>query len=255
MITLNALNTLSGIRHGFFTRRGGVSTDFYDSLNCGLGSNDELETVRKNRTIAAEKFGVAPEQLVTMFQVHGKEVARVTEAWADTSAPNADGVVTDQPGIMLGALAADCAPLLFADPDAKVIGACHAGWKGALAGVAQETITAMEALGADRSNITGAIGPCISFVSYEVGPEFRKPFMEQDEANDQFFAAGDHGDRERFDLAGYLTHRLGEFGLGTLVTANRDTLTDEASFFSYRRSCHRQEPDYGRNLSAIMLEG
>lgn len=254
MLTDDALNNLPNIRHGFFTRQGGVSTGLYGSLNCGLGSNDALETVRANRAIAAKQFGVEAGQLVTMFQVHGANVAVVTKPWTDIDAPDVDGVVTNQPGIMLGALAADCAPLLFADAEAGVIGACHAGWKGALAGVAQETVKAMEGLGADRSRVIAAIGPCISFQSYEVGPEFRAPFMVQDEANAAFFAKGDRADRERFDLRGYLVHRLTGFGLQTIAPSPHDTLNEDERFFSYRRSCHRQEPDYGRNLSAIMLE-
>ncbi|MEM6903820.1 MAG: peptidoglycan editing factor PgeF [Pseudomonadota bacterium] len=255
MIQLNALQDLDGIRHGFFTRQGGISEGLYGSLNCGLGSDDRLEHVRANRAIAAQQFGVGAERLVTMYQVHGKEVVTVREPWVDTAAPSVDGMVTNQPGIMLGALAADCAPILFAEERARVIGACHAGWKGALAGVAQETVAAMAALGAERANIIAAIGPSIAFTSYEVGPEFRQPFIDQSTENQRFFAAGNQGDRERFDLSGYLAHWLTAAGVGTVISAERDTLVEDAWFFSYRRACHRNEPDYGRNLSAIMIDG
>jgi polyphenol oxidase len=255
MITLSPLNDLKSVRHGFFTRRGGVSSGLYGSMNCGFGSSDQHEAVTENRARIAASFDLSPNRLVTMFQVHGNEVVTVTEPWPPANAPRVDGMVTDRPEIVLGVLAADCAPVLFADGTAGVIGACHAGWKGAIAGVTDSVIAAMEKLGAKRERIVAGIGPCIAFRSYEVGPEFRLPFIEQDAANDDFFAAGRKGDRLRFDLAGYIGRKLGQAGLEVVQACPHDTLIEERRFFSYRRSCLRGEPDYGRNISAIVLQG
>lgn len=253
MITHDHLNH-PAIRHGFMTREGGVSTGVYAGLNCGWGSDDTREAILENRRRVAERFGEPATQLVTMFQVHGTEVAVVDQPWAPGDAPNVDGVVTTKPGIILGALSADCAPILFADMTAKIIGACHAGWRGAVDGIAQATIDTMVEQGASRGAITAVIGPCIGPDSYEVGPNFNAPFLAQDPANDQFFKPGD-GDRQIFNLPGYLITRLKAAGLNEVIWTGDDTLADAERFFSYRRTCHAKEPDYGRQVSAIMLSG
>ena len=252
MITSDVLDH-PGIAHGFCTREGGVSTGVYQGLNCGWGSDDDRAAILENRRIVADRFGQTPDRLVTMFQIHSAKVATVTEPWAPDKAPEVDGIVTDRPGIILGALAADCAPILFADPEARIIGACHAGWKGALHGVAQATVEAMEQLGANRDDIHACIGPCIAATSYEVGPEFPAPFLAQSLDNDRFFQPG-NGDRLYFDNPGYLRTRLTELGLARVTATRHDTLTDPDRFYSYRRSCHLNEPDYGRQISVIMLD-
>jgi len=248
-----SLATLAGLRHGFFTRQGGVSRGIYASLNCGFGSADDHAMVAENRRRVATALGSAVERLVTVHQVHGVTVAQVDEPWAPGAAPRADGLVTRRPGIVLGILAADCAPVLLADPAAGVIGAAHAGWKGALAGVIEATVAAMEALGATRAHIAAAIGPCIGPASYEVGLEFAARFVAADAANQRFFAAGRQPDKRQFDLPGYLLARLGTLGLGAVEAVGPDTLGDPARWFSYRRSCLDRESDYGRQLSAISL--
>jgi YfiH family protein len=253
MRTAASLAGLSGIRHGFFTREGGVSEGRYASLNCGLGSGDALEAVRENRARAAAALGQPLEQLVTLFQIHSREVIAVEEPWPQTERPRADALVTGRPGVVLGVLTADCAPLLFADAEARVVGAAHAGWKGALGGVAEATVEAMELLGADRSRIRAAVGPAIGPESYEVGPEFPAPFLAQDADNAQFFRQG-LGDRMLFDLKAYVAHRLAQSGVGEVVLDEADTLADEGQFFSYRRTTKAGETDYGRLLSAIVLE-
>jgi YfiH family protein len=247
------LTALAGIRHGFFSRRGGVSRGIYDSLNCGFGSDDDRAAVAENRDRVARTLGSAADRLVTVHQVHGLTVARVDQPWAPGAAPRADGLVTRQPGIALGILAADCAPVLLADPAARVIGAAHAGWKGALAGIVEATVAEMETLGAVRARIAAAIGPCIGPASYEVGLEFEARFVAADAANRRFFAAGRQPDKRQFDLPGYLLARIGALGLGAVQTVGLDTLGDPARWFSYRRSCLDREPDYGRQISAICL--
>ncbi|MEO0394341.1 MAG: peptidoglycan editing factor PgeF, partial [Pseudomonadota bacterium] len=213
---------------------------------------DKRQDILENRKIVASQFNQPASQLVTMFQVHGTGVAVVDQPWAPDQAPEVDGIVTSKPGIVLGALAADCAPILFADTQAQIIGACHAGWRGAVDGIAQATIDTMVDQGANRDHITAVIGPCIGPHSYEVGPDFPAPFMAQDDANAAFFAPGD-GDRLLFDLPGYLTRRLHQAGLSDVTWVGDDTLSNPDRFFSYRRSCHQQEPDYGRQVSVIML--
>jgi YfiH family protein len=244
---------LAGVRHGFFTRRGGVSRGIYDSLNCGFGSADDRASVAENRGRVAQALGNAADRLVTVHQVHGVTVARVDEPWAPGAAPRADGLVTRRPGIVLGILAADCAPVLLADRAACVIGAAHAGWKGALAGIVEATIAAMETLGASRTRLVAAIGPCIGPASYEVGLEFADRFIAADTANQRFFIAGRQPDKRQFDLSGYLLARLETLGLGAVEAVGLDTLGDPARWFSYRRSCLAREPDYGRQISAISL--
>lgn len=254
MITLEPLASLPGIAHGYFTRAGGVSEGLYASLNCGLGSGDDLEAVAENRRRAADRLGLAADRLVTCYQIHSAHVVRVEAPWSPAASPRADGLVTDRPGVMLGVLAADCAPVLFADPEAGVIGVAHAGWKGAVGGVAEATVAAMEALGARRGAIHAAIGPCIAQPSYEVGPEFPDPFLAQDPDNRRFFVAGCRADRWQFDLPGYLLSRLQRLGLAAVAVSGRDTQAEEADFFSYRRATLRGERAYGRGLSAIALQ-
>jgi hypothetical protein len=249
----SALAALDGIRHGFFTRQGGVSTGIYAALNCGFGSDDERASVAENRSRVAGALGATTDQLVTVHQVHGTTVARVDRPWIPADAPRADGLVCRQPGIVLGILAADCAPVLLADATAGVIGAAHAGWKGALTGIVEATITAMEAEGAIRARIVAAIGPCIGPASYEVGLEFEARFTAIDAANRRFFGPGRLPDKCQFDLPGYLSARLGTLGLADVQTLGLDTLSDPARWFSYRRTCLAREPDYGRQISAITL--
>jgi YfiH family protein len=247
------LAPLAGIRHGFFTRRGGVSAGIYDSLNCGFGSDDDRAAVAENRTRVAGALGASGDRLITVHQVHGTTVARVDRPWTPDQAPRADGLVTRTPGIVLGILAADCAPVLLADGAAGVIGAAHAGWKGALGGVVEATVAAMVAEGAERSRITAVIGPCIGPASYEVGIEFEARFLEADATNRAFFARGRTQDKRQFDLPGYLLARIGRIGLARVDALGLDTLAGPEDWFSYRRTCLRQEPDYGRQISAITL--
>jgi YfiH family protein len=254
VITLKPLAALKGIRHGFFTRQGGVSDGIFASLNCGLGSGDDRTKVGENRARAAHTFDLPAERLVTVYQIHSPEAVTVSQPWTAEQSPRADALVTDKPGIMLGVLAADCAPVLLADPEAKVIGAAHAGWRGAHAGVVDSAVAAMEKLGAQRKNIVAAIGPCIAQASYEVSDEFQAPFLEQDPANARFFAPGKRAGKKQFDLPGYLAHRIARLGLKQIGVSGRDTQADEADFFSYRRTTLRGERDYGRLLSAIALE-
>jgi YfiH family protein len=253
MIQAEPLAELDGVQHRFFTRRGGVSGGLYSSLNCGYGSGDAPENVRENRSRAAGAFGLAEPDLLTVYQIHSIEVLTVgTQRWTSPGAPKADGLVTDQPGVALGVLSADCAPVLLADAAAQVIGAAHAGWKGALAGVVEHTIAAMEGLGARRERLTAVIGPCIGGESYEVGPEFPGPFLRQDEANAEFFRPANRAGHRLFDLAGYLLRRLALAGVSATATGH-DTLGAADDFFSYRRNTLEGVRDYGRGLSAIAL--
>ena len=249
MLTLQALDR-AGIRHAFFTRDGGVSGDIYASLNCGYGSDDERDNVTENRGRAMARIGLSPEALATTYQVHGTAVQVVDDAGSPDNRREADAMVRRRPGIALGILTADCAPVLFADPAARVIGAAHAGWRGALSGVLEETVAAMERLGAHAGDIVAGVGPCIAQESYEVGPEFRARFVAADAANQAFF---DNSGRDRFDLEGYVVDRLGRLGVAAVERAGVDTCAERDRFFSYRRSCHDGEPDFGRGLSAIAL--
>ena len=252
MLTAETLDHQPGLRHGFFSRQGGVSQGLFASLNCGLGSGDAAEAVRENRARALRQLDLPAAPLVTCFQVHSPTAVTVAEPWPEAERPRADALVTDRRGIALGVVTADCAPILFADAQAAVVGAAHAGWKGALAGVVGSTVTAMEALGAKRGRIAAAVGPCIGWDSYEVGPEFPLPFLAQS-ANARLFKPG-RGGRQLFDLKAYVAWRLAEAGVGTLAVEPADTWAEEARFFSYRRATQRREPDYGRLLSAIALE-
>ncbi len=246
-----ALDGLPGIIHGFFGRAGGVSQGIYAGLNCGQGSDDRPADVIENRARVARAVGVAPDRLVSVHQVHGREAVTVTAPW--TERPKADAMVTTVPGLALGVLAADCTPVLFADPQARVIGAAHAGWRGALAGVTDATVAAMEALGARRDRIRAAIGPTIRGQSYEVGAEFPAPFLADDAGNTRFFRPATRPGHHMFDLPGYLAARLAGLGLAAVDDLEQDTLTQPDRFFSYRRTTLAGEPDYGRQLSAIAL--
>ncbi len=246
-----ALDGLPGISHGFFGRAGGVSQGIYAGLNCGQGSDDRPADVIENRARVARAVGVAPDRLVSVHQVHGREAVTVTAPW--TERPKADAMVTAAPGLALGVLAADCTPVLFADPQARVIGAAHAGWRGALAGVTDATVAAMEALGARRDRIRAAIGPTIRGQSYEVGAEFPAPFLADDAGNIRFFRPAARPGHHMFDLPGYLAARLAGLGLAAVDDLEQDTLTQPDRFFSYRRTTLAGEPDYGRQLSAIAL--
>jgi polyphenol oxidase len=249
---------LAGIPHGFLGRRGGVSTGIHAGLNVGWGSDDERAAIAENRrrAVAAVLPGAA---LVTVHQVHSPEVVTVTEPWPDPGSspgqaarPKADALVTDRPDLLLGVLSADCAPVLLADREAGVVGAAHAGWKGALAGVTDATVAAMEALGARRERIAAAIGPCIARASYEVDAEFEANFVVADTFNARFFKQGREG-HAWFDLEGYVAARLEAAGVGTVEKLGLDTYADEIRFYSYRRATHRGEPGYGRELSVIGL--
>lgn len=255
MITLDILDDCGGVRHAFFTREGGVSGGMFASLNCGFGSGDDPANVARNRAIAAAALGLGEDRLVTCYQIHSADVLTVTAPWRREDSPRADGMVTDRPGIALGVLAADCAPVLFADPQAAVIGAAHGGWRGALGGVMEATVAAMIALGAERSRIRAGIGPCIARESYEVGPEFPGRFAEIDAESGGFFVPAARAGHFRFDLPGYIAHRLARLGLGAVADAACDTLADPTRFFSYRRACLTGERDYGRALAAIALGG
>ncbi|NGM44921.1 peptidoglycan editing factor PgeF [Rhodobacter sp. SGA-6-6] len=237
-------------RHGFFTRKGGASSGIFAGLNCGAGSSDQAEIVAINRARAAEAMGVAPQALVTVNQVHSADVVTVAGPLSDR--PRADAMVTATPGLALAVLTADCQPVLFADPEAGVIGAAHAGWRGALDGVLEATVAAMETLGAKREAISAVIGPCISQAAYEVGPEFLDAFRDEDPAYTRFFANG-QGDRLLFDLPGFGLHRLRAAGVGQADWVRHCTYRDSERFYSYRRTTHAGEADYGRLISAIRL--
>jgi YfiH family protein len=252
--TLDYLDRDAGIRYAFFTRRGGVSEGLYASLNCGFGSGDGTERVARNRAIAMEKLGLAADRLVTCYQVHSARVVTVETPWSPEAAPRADGIVTRVPDIALGVLTADCAPILFHDRAAGVVGAAHGGWRGVLGGIVEVTVERMEAIGAERGRICAAIGPCIGRGSYEVGPEFPQHFLAEDVASTNYFSAALRPDHFMFDLSGYIELRLARAGIMTVQSAYRDTVAEQDLFFSYRRSCLRGERAYGRGLSAIVLK-
>lgn len=238
-------------RHGFFTRKGGASTGIYQGLNCGLGSNDAREAVLANRANVANALQVDHDALQSVHQIHSANVVTLTSP-ADRNAIKADAMVTATKGIALGILTADCAPILFSDPVTGVIGAAHSGWKGAIGGVAHATITAMEALGAKRGNITAVVGPTISQRAYEVGPEFFEDFIAHDMEYARFFAQG-VGDRMQFDLPSFCLHQLRETGIAHASWTGHCTYSDPDRFYSYRRTCHAKQSDYGRLISVIRL--
>ncbi len=251
VLTSSLLAGAPGVRHAFFTRKGGVSKGLYASLNLGVGSKDSRTAVEENRARAAMVFGVELKQLLTCYQVHSSIVMTATKPWAER--PEADGVVTKAPGLVCGALTADCAPILIADAEARVVAAAHAGWRGALTGVAEAAIARMEALGARRERMAAAIGPCIGPASYEVGMEFATRFTDADRANQRFFAAGAAPDKRQFDLPNYVLARLQATGVRRAEWIGRDTCAEPDLFFSNRRAFKLGEPDYGRLLSAIVL--
>lgn len=241
------------IAHGFFGRTGGVSSGLYSSLNCGLGSKDERANVIENRDRVARTLGTTGDRLLTCYQVHSADAVIVDRPWAPDGQPKADALVTNTPGLAIGALAADCTPILFADPEARVIGAAHAGWKGAKIGIAEATIAAMEKLGARRDAITAAIGPCISQANYEVGPEFETAFIDDGAENARFFMRPAPDAKPHFDLPGYIAARLKAAQVGRIERLNTCTYASDSQFFSFRRTTHRREGDYGRQISAIVL--
>ncbi len=246
------LTALPGLRHAFFTREGGVSRGVYDSLNGGAGSQDDAAHVVENRKRMAGALGVAPTHFLTAFQIHSPDAATATAPWDNASRPRADAIVTRASNLAIGITTADCGPVLFADPDARVIGAAHAGWKGALTGVLESTIAAMERHGAERGRISAAIGPLIRQSSYEVGAEFVERFTAADPGYARFFVAAERDGHAMFDLAGFIRGRLERAGLVRIDDLGDDTYSDPR-FFSYRRSVHRNEPDYGRHIHAIAL--
>jgi len=252
-LTADLLSDFGAFRHAFFTRRGGVSTGLYGSLNVGFGSNDQPADVAENRARCTTVLGVEPDRLTTAYQVHGTVAEVVEEPWDPRAAPQADAMVTNRPGIALGILTADCAPVLFADPEARVIGAAHAGWKGALDGIMAETVRAMEALGARRGAIRAAVGPCIAQASYEVGPEYRARFVDASPSYAAYFRPSGREEHFLFDLETFVCDRLRALNLAGVAALQQDTCVQADRFFSYRRATKNREPDYGRGLSAIVL--
>ena len=248
-LTSPLLNGVEGIRHGFFSRRGGVSRGLYDSLNVGRGSRDRVEDVEENRRRVAEALGAA--SLNTAYQIHSASVVTLDADFAG-SAPQADGLVTSTPGVLCGALAADCAPILIVDPIDRIVGAVHAGWRGALTGVAEAAVAAMAALGGRPSRMLAAVGPCIGPESYEVGLEFKERFQQADIQNAAFFAMAASPDKAMFDLPAFVLSRLNAAGIGTAEWIGADTASD-LDFFSNRRAFKAGEPDYGRLVSAIAI--
>ena len=245
---------LPGIGHGFFTRVGGVSEGVYASLNGGVGSRDSPEAVAENRSRAAAALGVAPERLAVPYQIHSAHAAAISEPWAPCDRPACDAVVTATRGLALGVTGADCGMILFADRRARVIGAAHAGWRGALTGVIEASVAGMEKLGAKAGDIVAALGPCIGPKSYEVGPEFVAAFAAAGEDISRYFASSRKAGHSMFDLNAYIAARAARAGVGAFEDLALDTYADEERFFSYRRMTHRREPDYGRLMSAIVLD-
>ena len=252
MIHAPSLTALSNVRHAFFTREGGVSDGIYASLNGGLGSKDVPENVRENRSRMAAALGVAPTRFLTCYQIHSPNVVVAATPWTREQTPAADAIVTREPGLAIGVLTADCGPLLFADSEAGVVGAAHSGWKGALGGVLEATITAMEKLGAQRDRIRAALGPLIRQENYEVGPEFVARFTAADPGNVRYFKPSAKAEHAMFDLPSYIAARLARAGVA-FEDLRLCTYAEPDRFFSYRRTTHRAEPDYGRHVNAIVL--
>lgn len=248
-----SLSGLDGIRHGFFTRQGGISTGIYAGLNCGLGSNDQRTSVLENRSRVAATLGEASAPVITLHQTHSATAHIVSGPVDLANLPKADAVVTATPGVIAAILTADCCPVLFADPDAKVVAAAHAGWRGAVGGILESTVRKMIEAGAKRERILAAIGPCIGPAAYEVGPEFEAELLALNIGNAQFFSKPNPKERPRFDLPGYVLARLNGLGLQSTSSATACTYENESRFFSYRRTCHRKELDYGRQISAILV--
>jgi YfiH family protein len=253
VLTSVALSKLGGIRHAFFTRMGGVSEGVYASLNSGVGSNDTPENVSENRARMAAALRVAPTHLLTAYQVHSPTVVEVERPWSHAERPRADAIVTKVPALAICVSTADCGPVLLADAEAQVIGAAHAGWRGAIGGVLEAVIAAMERLGADRRRMVAALGPTISQPNYEVGAELVAQFITADTANIRFFKAAERAGHAYFDLPGYIAARLHAAAVGTVEDLSRCTYAEPEQFYSYRRTTHRREPDYGRHINAIVL--
>lgn len=247
-------DSLSPFRHGFFTRRGGVSSGIFKGLNCGTGSSDQREIVQTNRRLVAEAVSVRPDHLLSVAQVHSATAVALDGPF-DGDRPQADAMVSADPGVALGILTADCAPILFADAESGVVGAAHAGWKGALGGIIEATLAEMEALGADRADISATIGPCISQRNYEVGQEFLEDFLAEDGDFARFFAQGRDPDHYQFDLPSFCLHKLREAGVDSADWIGHCTYADPERFYSYRRATHLKEADYGRLISVIAPEG
>jgi polyphenol oxidase len=254
MLQAASLAKLARIRHAFFTRDGGVSQGVYSSLNGGVGSNDAPDKVTENRARMAASLGVTPDRLLTPYQIHSPDVVVAEYPWTRENRPHADAIVTRMPQLAIGVSTADCGPLLFADDQARVIGAAHAGWRGAFTGVIEATIVAMEKLGADRARIEAVLGPTISQPNYEVGPEFVERFVAADAGNARFFATSGRPDHAMFDLNGYIAARVQRAGIVKFDDLGLCTYAAPERFFSYRRSTHRNEPDYGRHINAIALD-
>lgn len=252
-ITAANLATLKGIRHGFFTRPGGVSDGIYAGLNCGLGSSDDSARVLENRRRVSEHLGGAHGSVVTLYQEHGATALAIDGPVDRNNLPKADAVVTSAPGLVIGVLTADCGPLLFADAEGKVVAAAHAGWRGAVGGIIESTISGMERIGAKRSRIAAALGPCINEAAYEVGAEFEADVVARDPAGARFFGRPNADAKPHFDLPGYILNRLHGAGITNIVNEARCTHANESLFFSYRRTTQRKEPDYGRQISAIVV--
>jgi YfiH family protein len=242
----------SGVRHGFFTRQGGVSTGLYEGLNTGVGSSDDPAAVAENRRRVAGDFGGGPDDIAACYQIHSA-VARVAEAGWKGDRPEGDASVTAAPGVICAVLTADCAPVLLADPEAGVVGAAHAGWKGALGGIVHSTVAAMEALGARPARMVAVVGPCIAQASYEVGADYQDRFEHHDAGSGRFFAPGVSADKRLFDLPGYVLWRLEQAGVADAASTGDDTRADPARFYSNRRAFLNGEPDFGRLMSAISL--
>ena len=253
MLEAASLSALPGIRHGFFTRQGGVSDGIYASLNAGVGSNDAPERVAENRARMAQSLGVAPDRFLTCYQIHSPDAVVAEAPWTAAERPRADAIVTRTPNLAIGISTADCGPVLFADPSARVIGAAHAGWRGALTGVIEATVAAMEALGAQRRKIVAATGPMIRQPHYEVGQDFMDRFVAMEPNNVRFFSAAGRPEHALFDLPGYVVSRLQRAKIEQIEDLGLCTYADPARFYSYRRATHRSEPDYGRHVNAIVL--
>jgi YfiH family protein len=253
MLQAASLSTLARIRHTFFTRSGGVSQGVYASLNGGVGSNDAPAKVTENRARMAAALGVKPNHLLTAYQIHSPDVVVADQPWSQANRPRADAIITRTPRLAIGVSTADCGPLLMAEAEAGVIGAAHAGWRGALTGVIEATVAAMETLGAKRSRIVAALGPTIRQPNYEVGPEFVARFLAADADNSRFFAASERAGHAMFDLAGYIADRVQCAGIANFEDLGLCNYAEPERFFSYRRTTKQGEPDYGRHINAIAL--
>lgn len=247
------LSEMTAVKHGFYGRRGGVSEGVYSALNCNLSSIDKVENIVENRRRVAMDLGAQPENLLSCYQIHSPDVVVVEKTWQPQDRPRADALVTVQKNIAIGVLTADCTPVLFCEPEAGVIGAAHAGWRGAVGGVLENTVKAMVALGAEREKIRAAIGPCIHQKSYEVGPEFPAPFLAEHESNAEFFRTSANQRHYMFDLAGYVYAKLKKSGLMDIEASPADTCAEQENFFSYRRNCLAGLEKVGGEVSVIML--